>query len=178
MLIGTLLSIFCSAVLQAQTRTTMGWVEKIRLEHGHLMLHAKLDTGADYSSLDASDIEEFEKKGKPWVRFSVTDHYGKKHLFEERVLRTALIKKHTGKHQRRNVIRIGICVGKLYMKSEVNIVDRSNFKYEMLLGRNFLAGNIIVDSSSSFTAEPRCKLLNDTTTSSSASSSSTSSLLK
>ena len=43
------------------------------------------------------------------------------------------------------------------MEEEIALADRSHLDYEMLVGRNFLAGNIIVDPSKTFTVEPSCE---------------------
>ena len=44
-----------------------GWIEKVKIHPGKILLHAKLDSGADHSSLSAMNIKEFKKKGKNWV---------------------------------------------------------------------------------------------------------------
>lgn len=136
----------------------VGWVEKVKIFPSNLIVQGKLDTGADYSSLSASKIEEFEKDGEPWVKFSVENRYGEVREISERVQRTALIKRHGGKSpQKRPVIRLSICLGSHYMQTDVNLVDRSNFDYQMLIGRNFLAGNVLIDPASTYVAEPSCK---------------------
>lgn len=136
----------------------VGWVEKVKLFPSNLIVQGKLDTGADYSSLSASKIEEFEKDGEPWVKFSVANRYGETREIVERIQRTALIKRHGGKSpQKRPVIRLSICLGQHYMQTDVNLVDRSNFDYQMLIGRNFLAGNVLIDPASTYMAEPACQ---------------------
>lgn len=137
-------------------RPVVGWIEKVALAQGAIVLNAKLDTGADYSSLHAHDIEEFERDGVVWVRFQVIDRIGRDIMVERRVIRTTSIKRMGGKSQKRNVIRMGLCLGDIYLKSDVNLVDRSDFKLQMLLGRNFLAGSVSIDPAISFTTEPRC----------------------
>lgn len=137
-------------------RPTVGWIEKVSLSPGRIVLNAKMDTGADYSSLHAHDIQEFDREGVTWVKFDVMDRVGKHHVLEQPVIRTSLIKKPSGKHQRRNVIRLGICLGTTYMKADVNLVDRSDFKLQMLVGRNFLSGSFSIDPAVSFTSEPYC----------------------
>jgi hypothetical protein len=134
----------------------VGWIEKVALAQGAIVLNAKLDTGADYSSLHAHDIQEFERDGAVWVRFQVIDRVGRDITVERRVIRTTSIKRMGGKSQKRNVIRMGLCLGDIYLKSDVNLVDRSDFKLQMLLGRNFLAGSVSIDPAISFTTEPRC----------------------
>lgn len=141
----------------AQERGHFGWLEKVKLYPGAVMVHAKLDTGADYSSLDSAAMEEFERDGKKWVRFEVISRFGQKENIERPVVRSAWVKKRNGNHSKRNVVRLGICLGKTYMEADVNLVDRSNFTQPMLIGRNFLAGNALVDASSSYTVEPDCK---------------------
>ena len=50
-----------------------GWAEPVVLEETGFELEAKLDTGAETSSLDAIDIRRF-RRGKDGSRFTVEDH--------------------------------------------------------------------------------------------------------
>jgi hypothetical protein len=141
----------------SQTKKTVGWVERVDLMPEDLVLHAKLDTGADSSSLHASDIVEFERDGENWVRFTVENWLSQKVDFEREVKRTVRIKRHGKPSQKRNVVRIGVCLGNVYRETDVTLVDRTNFKYQMLLGRIFLAGLFAIDPAVTYTTEPRCK---------------------
>jgi hypothetical protein len=141
----------------ALPKLNVGWVEKVKLVPGNLIIHAKLDTGADSSSIDAQDVEEFTRAGSEWVRFSIVNRYGDKITIENKIHRMALVKRHFGKTQRRKVIRIGICLGETYMQTDVTLINRKNFEYQMLLGRQFLAGNAVVDPAVTYTAEPGCE---------------------
>ncbi|WP_082878230.1 RimK/LysX family protein [Oleiphilus sp. HI0067] len=38
-------------------------------------------------------------------------------------------------------------MGDIKMKTEVNLNDRSEFRYPLLVGRSFLEGNVLVDTS-------------------------------
>jgi hypothetical protein len=146
-----------SPSIHAEDKEVVGWVEKIKIFPSQLVLQAKLDTGADYSSLSASDIQEFEKNGERWVKFSLKNRYGETKEINEKVRRTALIKRHAGKSpQKRPVIRLAICLGTHYMETDVNLIDRSNFDYQLLIGRDFLAGNVLIDPSSTYMIEPAC----------------------
>lgn len=146
-------------VASAQNAERVGWVEKVRIYPANLVLQAKLDTGADSSSLDAASVVEFERKGREWVRFTVANRYGQSAVIEKEVRRTVLIKRHKGQHQRRKVVRMGICLGETYLETDVNLVDRRHFEYQMLLGRTFLAGNAVIDPAVTYTSEPRCKTI-------------------
>lgn len=141
---------------EAQTRRTMGWVEKVKIFPEDVLLQAKLDTGAENSSLDAENIEEFEKDGKKWVRFELINRFGKTVVFEKKVVSVAKIKTPRGKAIHRPVVRFGLCLGDQYMEAEVNLQNRDGYDYQMLIGRSFLAGNIIVDPAIMYTAEPNC----------------------
>lgn len=145
------------AGVSAQEKPLVGWVEKVRISPGGIVVHAKLDTGADYSSLNATDVEAFDKNGREMVRFSIRSRYGETVKIEKEVQRVAVIKRHSTKDQKRKVIRLGICLGATYMEADVNLVDRSKFDYQMLIGRNFLAGNAVVDPAITLTSEPSCK---------------------
>lgn len=143
---------------RSEEKEIVGWVEKVKIYPSNLIVQGKLDTGADYSSLSATKIEEFQKDGTEWVKFSVSNRYGEEREISARVQRTALIKRHGGKApSKRPVIRLAICLGSHYMETDVNLVDRSNFDYQMLIGRNFLAGNVLIDPASTYMAEPACQ---------------------
>jgi hypothetical protein len=67
------------------------------------------------------------------------------------------IKRHDAKPQQRFAVSLGICLGSVYRVVEVNLAERSDFLYQMLIGRSFLAGNFIVDPSAKYTTKPDCK---------------------
>ncbi len=52
-------------------KTTVGWVEKVQIHPGNLLVEARLDTGADTSSLHCDCITSFDRNGEKWVSFIV-----------------------------------------------------------------------------------------------------------
>ena len=134
-----------------------GWAEPVVLEEAGYRLEAKLDTGADTSSLDAIDIRRFRRKGKSWVRFTVEDHdEGETVRLERPLLRRVRIKRHDGESQRRSVVSLTVCLGGHRRKVEFSLIDRSQFDYPVLLGRSALAGIAIVDPQVINLSEPDC----------------------
>jgi hypothetical protein len=134
-----------------------GWAEPVVLVEAGFQLEAKLDTGAETSSLDAVDIRRFRRKGKSWVRFSVEDHdKGELVRLERPLLRRVSIKRHEGKSQRRPVVSLTVCLGVHRRKVEFSLIDRSEFVYPVLLGRSALAGIAIVDPDEVNLSEPAC----------------------
>jgi hypothetical protein len=140
----------------AQDKEVFGWVEKVQLREAGFDMHAKLDTGADSSSVHATRLEEFTKKGEQWVRFKVRSAIGEIATIERPIERVALIKRHHGKSERRIVVRLGLCLGDVFQEEDVNLVDRTKFDYRLLLGRSFLVGNAIIDPAMMFTSPPAC----------------------
>lgn len=132
-------------------RVVMGWLEFARLEEEKVRFKAKLDTGADNSSVHAKDIEAFTKDEKPWVRFTLINEEGKEFQLEREVVRTVLIRRHGGEPIRRYVVNLKITLGKVSKVVEVNLADRQGFDIPLLIGRSFLAPEILVDSSMNFT---------------------------
>ena len=134
-----------------------GWVERVKLMDGELSLKAKLDSGAANSSLDATNIERFRRDGARYIRFTVTDpDSGEDLMLEKPLVRNVRIVRHSGQHQRRPVIKMPICLGDRSMEVEVNLIDRSNFIYPMLLGRSAMKGFALIDSGETFMNPPRC----------------------
>lgn len=142
---------------QAVDKQAVGWVEKILLTPANIVIHAKLDTGADYSSINATNLKRFKQEGEDWVRLSIRNRYGHIQTIERQVVRTAKIKRHGSESLSRSVIRMGLCIGSKYLEEEFTLANRSNFDYQVLVGRSFLAGNLLIDPAVTYTAEPNCE---------------------
>ena len=146
----------------ARHLSILGWVEFVEFSDPNIRLKAKLDTGATTSSLNALNQKRFKRDGKSWIRFDVEDpEQPENHVtFEAPIVRHVRIVRHGGETQRRPVVELGMCVGNVYRKRQFSLIDRSEFIYQVLVGRNFLRDHIAVDSGSTYLDEPRCKQLN------------------
>ena len=147
-----------SLVLATETLIKAGWIEKVRIFPGKLVMKAKLDTGARTSSIHAEEMTRFERDGKPWVRFTVKDEFGKIKELERKVHRVVKIKRHKQKPAERPVIFLGICLGDTYRKTEVNLADRSNYEYDLLIGRVYMDEHFAIDPSSKYLLKSNCQI--------------------
>ena len=144
-----------SAILT--TKTLVGRAEKIRIYPGNLRLKARIDTGAETSSLHVTSTDLYFKDDEPWVHFTITTTKGSTAHFDKKIQRIATIKRHYDESQNRIVVLLGVCLGSTYREEEVNLFDREGLNYPALIGRNFLSGYYIVDSSQIFSLRPNCK---------------------
>jgi hypothetical protein len=144
------------AAYAADAPLTVGWVERVRIHPGEIVLDAKLDTGADTSSLGAERIGTFRRDGHRWVAFEIAVGTAAPVRIERPLVRTVRIKDRGVRTRERPVVKLGICIGTFYREAEVNLVDRSHFDYPMLVGRSFLGQGLAVDAARRFTIEPSC----------------------
>lgn len=133
-----------------------GWVEKAVVYPKKFVIHAKLDTGAKTSSIDARDPEYITRDGENWVRFSITNQKIETVIIEAPIVRHSKIKRHFGESQTRPVILLDLCVGNVRKKEEVNLVDRTGMNYPLLIGRNFLKDTFLIDSNATYMLSPGC----------------------
>lgn len=134
-----------------------GWVENAFLPGPGLEVKAKLDTGAETSSLDARVIKKFRKGGKRWVRFALVDRdSGKEYILVQERVRTIGVVQHDGSRQTRPVVLLQICIGGQTLDTEVSLIDRSQFNYPLLLGRSALGSFALVDPGSEFLGDRGC----------------------
>jgi hypothetical protein len=148
-----------------EPRAIVGWKENVRIPALGVTLASKNDTGAESASLHAENIEKFEKDGDDWVRFDVviSEDEGEEAEFEQKTIRYEApiagivhIKQKGAESQERYQIELDLCMAHLHRRAEVNLADRSGFSTRMLLGREFLFDAALVDSSATFTTEPKC----------------------
>jgi hypothetical protein len=142
----------------ADGKELVGRVEKVRIYPGNLLVEARIDTGAELSSLDCDRVSFFNRNGEDWVRFVVYTVDGRPTFMERKVVRLVKIKRDFGEVQERIVVRLGVCLGSTYKETEVDLADRTGLTYPMLVGREFLEGNFLVDPSLRYKTEPRCKV--------------------
>jgi hypothetical protein len=135
-----------------------GWIEDVLIDPTHtLKLPAKLDTGADTTSLDARNIRRSRRDGEEYVRFVVTEPAtGQSVELEKPFIRAVRIRGHGVENPRRVVVRMRICLGDRSRSIEVNLVDRAHYEYPLLLGRNALRDVAVIDPNLRRTREPSC----------------------
>ena len=158
-LVSLLSTPIAAAEITPEGQDLFGWVESVLIGERKMALKAKLDTGAETSSLDASDIRFLRRRpsGLRLVEFSLSDEdSGRTVNFKKRLVREARIKQHDGSFQTRPVVIVLICLGDHLQEVEVTLIDRSEFLYPVLLGRSALAGLAVVDPDLTFTRDPDC----------------------
>jgi len=136
--------------------TVLGWVEEVAVMNTGLRMNAKIDTGADNSSVNATGINYFTRQGTRWVRFILQNRQGVKTVMESPLVRIAQIKRKEGGYIERPVVNMELCVAGQKVISEVNLADRNHFKYLMLVGRSLLAKRFLVDPESLYLTHPTC----------------------
>ena len=133
----------------------IGWRELVHLpEIGLHDIEAKIDTGARTSSLHGEVIEEFEREGERFVRFSVDFGDGQPHVCEAVHVDIRGITSSNGETQRRYVIKTPMRIGDVEFRAEITLANRGSMKFPMLVGRSSLRRHFVVDSGYSWLQTP------------------------
>lgn len=111
-------------VLFNKKKTVVGLVEPIKIDK-RLVL-ARIDTGAERSSICRSLVKNFDSKKKIPVI---------KHI---------RINTSTGS-EKRPVIKVPIEIQDRKIKASFNVTDRSNMTYKVLIGQNILKKDFLID---------------------------------
>lgn len=116
------------------------------------IIKARVDSGAKTSALHALNIEPFRRDGLPWVSFDVhpIQNDGKTTVHcEAPVFDKRRIKSSSGSSEVRYVIKSRLSIADSLWDVEVSLTNRDNMGYRMLLGRQAMAGKVLVDPESS-----------------------------
>jgi hypothetical protein len=116
-------------------------------------LKAKLDTGARTSALHAFDVEELDRDGESWVRFSVhpwqrspQDAVTVERLVHDR----REVRSSSGHREERVVVLLDLSLRGRPVTAEVTLTNRDAMGFRMLVGREVLRQGFLVDSSRSY----------------------------
>lgn len=139
----------CSGDEDVSGKLLVGQLEQVWLPNLGLALPARIDTGAETASLDARNIELFERNGRRWVRFEIMHPETGEPLPMERRLKrmVTIVQSNSAEAERRPVIKLGITIGHISQTAEFTLTNRSHLDYQLLIGRNILQDVIIVDVS-------------------------------
>jgi len=139
-------------LLDAEPLFRAGYVENATV--AGLTFPVKLDTGADVSSMNATQIKRFEQDGKPMVRFTYQNDLGHKKVLTREVVDEMRVKARKGeKSVPRPVVEMRVKLGDVEQVVRVNLQDRSRFHFSMILGKNFLKHGAVVSSDDEFLLE-------------------------
>ena len=125
----------------------LGWREWLALPAlGIPAIAAKIDTGARSSALHVEHLVSEMDDGREWVRFGVRAGGGEG-VTECRapVLQRRPVTDSGGHVTERVFIRTDLLLGGQRHAIDINLTDRRNMLFPMLLGRTAMAGRWVVD---------------------------------
>lgn len=136
------------------SNTLAGWREWVQLpDVGVPWIKAKLDTGAQTSSIHAYDVEAFDRDGVAWVRFHIRP-WQRSDADEAEVERPVhdvrRVRSSSGHVQERFVVLLPLVLIGHEVTAEVTLSNRDAMGFRMLIGREALSRGFVVDSARSF----------------------------
>lgn len=138
------------------TKPIIGWREWVSLPKlGISAIKAKIDTGARSSAIHASEMEIYRSRGRDMVRFTVQPFQrnnrdrivAEVELFDRRKVRSS-----SGEAKIRPVILTELMLMGRRKSIELTLIDRSDMGFRMLLGREAIRGDFVVDPNRSYLA--------------------------
>ncbi|MBB5350083.1 hypothetical protein HNR46_000304 [Haloferula luteola] len=137
-----------------------GWKEWVVLENENESekFPAKLDTGALTSSIHCEEKHLFERDGRKWVRFIVTNPQNKdskRMQMEAPLVRIAHIKEPAGESEARETVLLRFKIGERSLKAEFTLNNRSNMLSPVLIGRKTIKELGWVDPSRAYLADKK-----------------------
>ena len=133
----------------------VGELEKFYLADPGIVHVARIDSGAETSSLDARNITRFERNGNNWVRFDIPLPDSDKFLTLEREVsrRVKIIQASADDVDRRVVVELQFMIGDHHQKAEFTLTNREHLTNVVLVGRNILRDVMLIDVGKEYATE-------------------------
>jgi hypothetical protein len=131
----------------------LGWREWLALpQFAIAAIKAKVDSGARTSALHVESLEEHERDGQRWLRFTVlTGRRGAEPVVcEAPALDRRAVSDSGGHVTLRWFINAEFELAGRRWVSEINLTSRRDMLFPLLLGRNALSGRFIVDPGTAY----------------------------
>jgi ribosomal protein S6--L-glutamate ligase len=141
-------------VNELPTPLILGWQEWVALpDLGLPALKAKIDTGARTSALHTHQIEPYGTSEHPMVRFTVRPNPDREDLQIEAcaaIIDQREVTSSNGERELRFVIETRLKLGEWEWPIEITLTNRERMAYRMLLGRQAIRPNVLVDPDAKF----------------------------
>ncbi|MEO9804760.1 MAG: RimK/LysX family protein [Reichenbachiella sp.] len=125
---------------------TIGRIDRIDLpEFGLENIEAKIDTGANRSSIHCSNIEHKMIDNEDCILFKIPLVSKGNDVFHSNEFFKKKIKSSSGHVENRYVIKTTIILFGKRIKTSFSLTDRTEMKYPILLGRKLLRSRYLVD---------------------------------
>ena len=124
----------------------VGATEVVFVKEANMSFKARVDTGAKTSSIHAENIE-FDSSGDPGgkpISFYLVTKEGQSKKIETRVISVVKVRT-SAQSEHRFVVPLHIKWNDSEKIVSVTLNDRRSMEYRILLGRNWLRGDFIVD---------------------------------
>ncbi len=129
-----------------EDKVVIGWLEPVDfVEWGIRRLRAKVDTGANTSALH---VEKMEFLPDDYAEFDVVlsrQNVEQRQRIVAKISRWAKVRSSNGHYSMRCFVRTTIRIGPVEKKIELSLVSREKMTYRMLLGREALEGDFVID---------------------------------
>lgn len=139
----------------------VGPVETIYVKDLNMDFKARIDTGANTTSINAYDLHVIDGNNNPadnkesWhenlgkmISFKTANSQGQEETHTGKIIKISKIRNAQGVERRYAVVMDLIWNGKSHA-IPVNLRDRKKLEYKLLIGRNWLNGKYLVDVSKS-----------------------------
>ncbi|WP_447553022.1 ATP-dependent zinc protease family protein [Vreelandella sp. EE22] len=141
----------CEAAPVQDDKTLLGRSEWVGFPAIGTYLKARIDSGANTSSLSATDITRFERDGENWVRFKLAlndediavDRI-RDEWIEAPIQRRVRIVQASGE-EARPVISLLMTLGPIRENIDFTLNDRTHLDFPVLLGRRFMMDIATID---------------------------------
>ncbi len=141
------------------SRSVIGWSESVDfIDWGIRRLNAKVDTGARTSALHVENLE-YLADGR--VRFDVVlsrKNANRRKSVTARVSRWSKVRSSSGHYTERCFVKTQVRIGPIEKRIEISLISRETMIYRMLIGREALDRDFLVDVSHRGLHTPKKKL--------------------
>ena len=132
---------------------TVGWREWAALpQFGVPRIRAKIDTGARTSALHVEAQWRIVEQGAPWVAFKLRPHRRRARIVEAAapICDERMVTDSGGNRSLRLFVRTMLALAGDTREIDINLTDRREMLFPLLIGRSALGGHCAVDPARSF----------------------------
>lgn len=157
--VAATVSIMSYAANECNGKYIVGPIETIYVKDLNMDFKARIDTGANTTSINAYDLHVIDGNNNPtdtkksWhknlgkmISFKTANAQGQEETHTGKIIKISKIRNAQGVERRYAVVMDLIWNGKSHA-IPVNLRDRKKLEYKLLIGRNWLDGRYLVDVS-------------------------------